>query len=80
MSLTTGPVDGPVYTLTVLTLAVPLLFGMFWGSLAVAGEREAGTVQFAWTELVTTALAVRQDRLAAARGHVLRRQAQGRVT
>ena len=53
MSLTTGPVDGPVYTLTVLTLAVPLLFGMFWGSLAVAGEREAGTVQFAWTELVT---------------------------
>jgi hypothetical protein len=53
VSLTTGPVDGPVYTLTILTLAVPLLFGMFWGSPAVAREREAGTVQFAWTQSVT---------------------------
>jgi len=53
VSLTTGPVDGPVYTLTILTLAVPLLFGMFWGSPAVAGERETGTVQFAWTQSVT---------------------------
>ena len=53
VSLTTGPVDGPVYTLTILTLAVPLLFGMFWGSPAVARERETGTVQFAWTQLVT---------------------------
>jgi hypothetical protein len=53
VSLTTGPVDGPVYTLTILTLAVPLLFGMFWGSAAVAGERETGTVQFAWTQSVT---------------------------
>ena len=53
VSLTTGPVDGPVYTLTILTLAVPVLFGMFWGSPAVARERETGTVQFAWTQLVT---------------------------
>jgi hypothetical protein len=53
VSLTTGSVDGPVYTLTILTLAVPLLFGMFWGSPAVARERETGTVQFAWTQSVT---------------------------
>src|ERR1700734_3065896 len=39
--------------LAILTLAVPLLFGMFWGSAAVAGERETGTVQFAWTQSVT---------------------------
>jgi hypothetical protein len=44
---------GPVYTLTILTLAIPLLFGMFWGSPAVARERETGTVQFAWTQSVT---------------------------
>lgn len=44
---------GPVYTLTILTLAVPLLFGMFWGGPAVARERETATVQFAWTQSVT---------------------------
>jgi hypothetical protein len=38
---------GPVYVLTILTLAVPLLFGMFWGAPAVARERETATVQFA---------------------------------
>jgi hypothetical protein len=38
---------GALRVLTVLTLAVPLLFGMFWGSPAVARERETGTVQ-AW--------------------------------
>jgi hypothetical protein len=43
----------PLNTLTVLTLAVPLLFGMFWGGPAVARERETGTVQFAWTQSVT---------------------------
>lgn len=36
-----------------LTVAAPLLFGMFWGSPAVARERETGTVQFAWTQSVT---------------------------
>ena len=45
--------SGPVIGLTVLTLAVPLLLGMFWGSPAVARERETGTVQFAWTQSVT---------------------------
>jgi hypothetical protein len=44
---------GPVYTLTILTLAVPILFGMFWGSPAVARERETGTIQFAWTQSLT---------------------------
>jgi hypothetical protein len=44
---------GPVYALTILTLAVPLLFGMFWGGPAVARERETATVQFAWTQSVT---------------------------
>ena len=45
--------SSPLRTLTILTLAVPLLFGMFWGSPAVARERETGTVQFAWTQSVT---------------------------
>jgi ABC-type transport system involved in multi-copper enzyme maturation permease subunit len=45
--------SGPLNTLTMLTLAVPLLFGMFWGGPAVARERETGTVQFAWTQSVT---------------------------
>ena len=44
---------GPVGALTGLTLAVPLLFGMFWGAPAVARERETGTVLFAWTQSVT---------------------------
>jgi hypothetical protein len=43
----------PVHVLTFLTLAVPLLFGMFLGGPAVARERETGTVQFAWTQSVT---------------------------
>jgi hypothetical protein len=44
---------GVLRALTVLTLAVPLVFGMFWGSPAVARERETGTVQFAWMQSVT---------------------------
>jgi ABC-type transport system involved in multi-copper enzyme maturation permease subunit len=45
--------SAPLTTLTMLTLAVPLLFGMFWGGPAVARERETGTMQFAWTQSVT---------------------------
>jgi hypothetical protein len=45
--------SGPLRALNTLTLAVPLLFGMFWGSPAVARERETGTEQFAWTQSVT---------------------------
>jgi len=45
--------SGPMRALTVLTLALPLLFGMFWGGPAVARERETGTIQFAWTQSVT---------------------------
>jgi ABC-type transport system involved in multi-copper enzyme maturation permease subunit len=44
---------GALGTVIILTLAVPVLFGMFWGSPAVARERETGTVQFAWTQSVT---------------------------
>ena len=44
---------GPVATLAILTLIVPVLFGMFWGSPAVARERETGTMQYAWTQSVT---------------------------
>jgi ABC-type transport system involved in multi-copper enzyme maturation permease subunit len=44
---------GPMRAVTALTLLVPLLFGMFWGSPAVARERETGTVQFAWMQSVT---------------------------
>jgi hypothetical protein len=44
---------GMLRVLTVLTLAVPLVLGMFWGGPAVARERESGTVQFAWTQSVT---------------------------
>jgi ABC-type transport system involved in multi-copper enzyme maturation permease subunit len=45
--------SGPLGFFIMLTLAVPLLFGMFWGSPSVARERETGTVQFAWTQSVT---------------------------
>src|ERR1700680_846416 len=53
LSQTVFLAGGPVYTLTTLTLAAPLLFGMFWGSPAVARERETTTMQFAWTQSVT---------------------------
>jgi hypothetical protein len=40
-------------TLVVATSAVPLLPGLFWGAPMVAGELEAGTHQFAWTQSIT---------------------------
>jgi hypothetical protein len=45
--------SGMLDTLTMLTVTVPLLFGMFWGSPAVAREQETGTTQFAWMQSVT---------------------------
>ncbi|HTS95445.1 MAG TPA: hypothetical protein VMI33_02405 [Streptosporangiaceae bacterium] len=53
LSQTVSLGGGALGALTILTLAVPLLFGMFWGGPAVARERETGTVQFAWTQSVT---------------------------
>ncbi len=53
LSQTVSLGSGALRALTMLTLLVPLLFGMFWGSPAVARERETGTVQFAWTQSVT---------------------------
>jgi hypothetical protein len=49
MTLGGGAVGG----LTVLTMIVPLVFGMFWGAPAVAREWETGTIQFAWMQSVT---------------------------
>jgi hypothetical protein len=40
-------------TLVVATSAVPLLPGLFWVAPMVAGELEAGTHQFAWTQSIT---------------------------
>jgi hypothetical protein len=40
-------------TLVVVTSAVPLLPGLFWGAPMVAGELETGTNQFAWTQSIT---------------------------
>jgi hypothetical protein len=53
LSQTVSLGSGPLNTLAVLTLAVPLVFGMFWGGPAVARERETGTMQLAWTQSVT---------------------------
>jgi ABC-type transport system involved in multi-copper enzyme maturation permease subunit len=36
-----------------LAMAVPLVFGILWGAPLVAGEFEAGTEDFAWTQGVT---------------------------
>jgi len=42
-----------VAALVVMTSAVPLLPGLFWGAPTVAGELETGTNQFAWTQSIT---------------------------
>jgi hypothetical protein len=44
---------GVVNILVTATMAVPLLFGMFWGALLLAGEFEDGTHALAWTQGVT---------------------------
>ena len=45
--------DAPVFFLVTLTMAVPVLLGLFWGAPLVARELETGTSQFAWMQSVT---------------------------
>jgi hypothetical protein len=45
--------DGAVTSLVNATMAVPLLFGMFWGAPLLAREFEDGTHNLAWTQGVT---------------------------
>jgi hypothetical protein len=60
--------------LQVAALAVPLVLGISWGAPLVAGEFEAGTEDFAWTQEVTRRRWVLTNigwaLLAAARGEV----------
>lgn len=56
-----GDIDGTVFgsngvftsLVQDLAMAVPLVFGILWGAPLVAGEFEAGTENFAWTQGVT---------------------------
>ena len=43
----------PVGFLVIMTLGVPVLFGLFLGAPLVAAELEAGTGQFAWMQSIT---------------------------
>lgn len=45
----------PMTFLVLLTMAVPILLGVFWGAPMVARETETGTSQFAWMQSVTRA-------------------------
>lgn len=45
--------DGAVTSLVDATMAVPLLFGLFWGAPLLAREFEDGTHYLAWTQGVT---------------------------
>jgi hypothetical protein len=45
--------DGAIIDLVNLTVAVPLLLGLFWGAPLVAKEFEDGTHNLAWTQGVT---------------------------
>ena len=45
--------DGLLMDLVLATMAVPLLFGMFWAVPIVAREAEEGTLDLAWTQSVT---------------------------
>jgi hypothetical protein len=46
--------SSPVAILVDLTIAVPLLVGIFWGVTAVGRELETGTHLLVWTQSVTT--------------------------
>lgn len=56
-----GDIDGTVFgnngvftsLVQDLAMAVPLVFGVLWGAPLVAGEFEAGSEDFAWTQGVT---------------------------
>ena len=45
--------DGAIIDIVNATVAVPLLFGLFWGAPLVAKELEDGTHNLAWTQGVT---------------------------
>jgi hypothetical protein len=45
--------DGAIMDLVNATIAVPLLFGLFWGAPLLAKEFEDGTHNLAWTQGVT---------------------------
>ena len=45
--------DGVLNAVVYATMAVPLLFGLFWGAPLLAREFEAGTHSLAWTQGVT---------------------------
>ena len=45
--------DGVLNVVVYATMAVPLLFGLFWGAPLLAREFEAGTHSLAWTQGVT---------------------------
>ena len=58
--------DGVLNVVAYATMAVPLLFGLFWGAPLLAREFEAGTHSLAWTQGVTRQpLAGRHRRLGA---------------
>ena len=45
--------DGAIMDLVIATIAVPLLFGLFWGAPLLAKEFEDGTHNLAWTQGVS---------------------------
>jgi hypothetical protein len=45
--------DDAITSLVNATMAVPLLFGLFWGAPLLAREFEDGTHNLAWTQGVT---------------------------
>jgi hypothetical protein len=45
--------DNSLIALVYATIAIPLLFGMFWGAPLLASEFESGTHSLAWTQGIT---------------------------